>query len=158
MFNFRKYSAFLCCLGLLLSLPLSMPAPSEARFSITIYFGQRPSCSGFGLCRIVIDASREAEAPRGGETARAVRRGEASATIEQDRTARDTSHRFLKVEMRTAVPEKASVIPVSDNIALDAATSKALGFKSVTVLRGDYKIDYSKNKLGSIVLNVEAHN
>lgn len=158
MLTFKRHSAFLCCLGLLLWLPVAMPPSSEARFSITIYFGHRPSCEGFGLCRIVIDASREADAPKGGETARAARRGEASATIEQDKTARDSSHRFLKIEMRTAVPEKALVLPISENIALDAATSKALGFKSVTVLRGEYKIDYSTNKLGSVVLNVEAHN
>ena len=65
---------------------------------------------------------------------------------------------FLKIEMRSALPEKASVVPVAENIILDAATSKALGFKSVTVLRGEYKIDYSKNKLGSIAVNVEARN
>lgn len=46
-------------------------------------------------------------------------------------------------------------MPVAENIVLSAATAKALGFKSVTVLRGEYKIDYSQNKLGSISVNVD---
>jgi len=157
MLRLRKYSAFLCCLALLLSLPLALPQPSQAAFSITIYFGKARCASGFGICRIDIGAAREAEAPAGGDTARArPRTGQAAASVEQDKTARE--HLYLKIEMRTALPEKGSVVPVAENITLDATTSKALGFKSVTVLRGEYKIDYSKNKLGSVVLNVEAHN
>ena len=158
MHSFRRYSAFLSCLALLLSLPLTVPPPSEAYFSITIYFGKARCAPGFGICRIDIGAAREAEAPKGGETSRTARKGQASATIEQDKTARDTAHLYLKIEMRTALPEKAPVVPVAENFTLDAATSKALGLKSVTVLRGEYKIDYSKNKFGSIVANVEARN
>jgi hypothetical protein len=58
--------------------------------------------------------------------------------------------------MRSALPERASVLPVGENLALDSATSKALGHKSITVLKGDYKIDYSGNKLGSFNLKIEA--
>lgn len=158
MLRLRKYSAFLCCLALLLSLPLVVPPPSEALFTITIYFGKTGCRPGFGICRIDIGSAREAEAPKGGETERAARKGQASASVEQDKTARDASHLYLKIEMRTALPEKASVVPIGENLPLDAATSKALGFKNVTVLSGEYKIDYSKNKLGSVALNVEAHN
>lgn len=158
MLSLRKYSAFLCCLALLLSLPLVVPPPSEALFSITIYFGKAGCRPGFGICRIDIGGAREAEAPpAGGDTARArPRTGQASASVEQDKTARE--HLYLKIEMRTALPEKTSVVPIGENLTLDAATSKALGFKNVTVLRGEYKIDYSKNKLGSIAVNVEARN
>lgn len=157
MLTMRKYLAFLSCLTLLLALPLALPQPSQAAFSITIYFGQHASCSGFGLCKIVIGAARET-ALGGPDTMRArPATGEASASVEQDKSARDSSHRFLKIEMRTALPEKASVLPVAENVTLDAATSKALGFRRVTLLRGEYKIDYSKNKLGSVGVNVEAH-
>jgi hypothetical protein len=40
-------------------------------------------------------------------------------------------------------------------MALDAATSKAPGFRSVIVLKGDYNVDYSKNKQGTINLKIE---
>lgn len=149
-----RFSLFLCCLALLVSVPLMIPTTSQAMFSITIYFGQRPSCSGFGLCRIDIGAAREAS--KGGEAERAAPRGEASASVEPDKTAKETSHLYLKIEMRTALPEKASVMPLTENLTLDAATSKALGHKSITVLKGDYKIDYSKNKFGSLLLKIEA--
>ena len=143
---------------MLLSLPLALPTTTQAAFTITIYFGKARCAAGFGICRIDIGA-REAEAPAGGDTARArPRTGQASASVEQDKTARDINHLYLKIEMRSALPEKGSVVPIAENITLDAATSKALGFKNVTVLRGEYKIDYSKNKLGSIAVNVEARN
>ncbi|HEU4387233.1 MAG TPA: hypothetical protein VFV34_05510 [Blastocatellia bacterium] len=40
----------------------------------------------------------------------------------------------------------------------EETTSKQLGSKSVAVLKGEYSIDYSKNRLGSFVLNVEPRN
>jgi len=148
-------SALIFCIVLLVSVPLVLPPASQAMFTITIYFGQRPSCSGRGFCKIEIGLERMAGAREGEDTERAARKGQASATVEQDKTARDTSHRFLKIEMRSALPDKGATIPVSENMALDAATSKALGFKSVTVLKGDYKVDYSKNKQGTINLKIE---
>jgi len=139
---------------MLLSLPLLAPPPSEASFSITIYFGKPRDCTGFGFCKITIGAALEA--PNAGTVERAARKGEASATVEADKTARDTAHRFLKIEMRSALPERTSVMPVTEDVTLDPATSKGLGHKSITVLKGDYKIDYSKNKLGTILLKIEA--
>jgi uncharacterized protein YdeI (BOF family) len=129
--------------------------------SITIYFGKARCAPGFGICRIDIGAAGEREVALGGpdtSTRARPRTGQASASVEQDKTARRLENQLYRIEMRTELPEKGSVIPVAENITLDAATAKALGFKSVTVLRGEYKIDYSKNKLGSVVVNVEVHN
>ncbi len=150
----KRCLALACCVASLLSLPLALPAPAEAALSITIYFGARRCAPGIGICRIDIGAAREAEAPKG-DTARAARTGQASASVEQNKSARDTGPRTLKIDMQTALPEKSSVMPVAENVVLSAATAKALGFKSVTVLRGEYKIDYSQNKLGSISVNVD---
>ncbi|HXG94663.1 MAG TPA: hypothetical protein VNN73_20140 [Blastocatellia bacterium] len=157
MTNSKKIPAFVVVLALMLMLPMALPPQTEAAFSITIYFGKPPSCSGFGLCKITIGFDRQSTS-KDGETERAARKGDASATVEQDKTARETNHLYLKIEMKTALPEKASVLPVAENVTLDAATSKALGFKSITILKGEYKIDYSKNRLGSVALNVEARN
>jgi hypothetical protein len=152
-----RLSAFLLCLVALLSITLMTPKTAKAMFSITIYFGQRPSCSGRGFCKIEIGLERIAGGREGEDTKRAARTGQASASVEQDKTAREANHRFLKIELRSALPDTGSTIPVSENMTLDAAASKALGFKSVTVLKGDYKVDYSRNKLGTINLKVETH-
>ena len=149
MHSSMRISALICFVVLLVSAPLFLAPTSQAMFSITIYFGQRPSCTGRGFCKIEIGFERDAA---GGKNS-----GQASATVEQDKTARNASHRFLKIEMRNALPGKWAVVPISENMALDAATSKALGFKSVTVLKGDYKVDYTKNKMGTVNLQIEAH-
>jgi hypothetical protein len=133
--------------------------------SITIYFGKARCAPGFGICRIDIGAAGERFEVALGHPDTATRArprtGQASVSVEQDKTAKGENVRvryFMGIIMKTALPENGSVLPISENITLDAATAKALGFKSVTVLRGEYKIDYSKNKLGSVVVNVEVHN
>ena len=155
MNSLKRPAALLSCLLLLLCLPLLLPSRSEAYFSITIYFGKERCAPGFGICRIDIGAARET--PKGGEAERAAPKGEASASIDQDKTAKETADLYLKIEMRTALPKHESVLPIAENLTLDAATSKALGHKSINVLKGDYKIDYSKNKFGSLAVKVTAH-
>ncbi len=155
MHKLIKYSACVLCLSVFLA-PVMLPTTSQAMFSITIYFGNGRACEGFGFCKIVIGAAREAEAPKSGEAERASRNGQASATVEQDKSAREANHLYLKIEMNTPLPIKAAVMPVAEDLTLDAATSKALGHKSITVLKGNYKIDYSKNKFGSLAVNMKA--
>lgn len=160
--NLKKNSAFIALLALMFALPMAAPPPSEAYFTITIYFGKARCEPGFGICRIDIGAAREAEAST------SVYKGQATADVERVRTAKDAGHYFLKIEMRNQLPTpvnrvsgppyKPSVMPVAENLTLDSATSEALGFKSATVLKGEYKIDYSKNKYGSMALNVDIRN
>ena len=150
MQSLKRCFVFLCCFAMLLSLPVTQPPPSEASIVITIYIGRPPSCTGWGFCKISIGWETVAEAPKGGGTARVnVRKCRASAALKENK---------LYLDLGTALPERASVVPIGEKLALDPATSKALGFKHVTVLRGEYEIDYSKNKLGAVVLDVEARN
>jgi hypothetical protein len=136
---------------LLILLPSALPLSSAAaNISITIYFGKPQSCAGFGICRIIIGRAQADTAPSENNTERArPRSGRASAAIRDNKL-------FINLEDR--LPERASVMPVSENVTLDSATSKALGYKSVTVLRGEYGIDYSKNRFGSVAVSVEARN
>jgi hypothetical protein len=158
-----RNSVLFCCGVLLVLAPLMLPTTTQAMFSITIYFGKAQCAPGVGICRIDIGAR---EAGRRTPAERAAPTGEASATVEEDKKAsaggggeagaRETVHLYLKIEMKTAPPKRESVMPVSEDLVLDAATSKALGHKSITVLKGDYKIDYSKNKFGSLLLKITA--
>ena len=147
----KKCAALLCGLAFFVSLPIAIPTPSEAAsITITIYIGKPRSCEGFGICRITIGWDATAtQPPASGERRAAVRKCRASASLRGNK---------LFVDLSTPLPEKAAVIPLTENLVLDAPTSKKLGFKSVTVLQGEYAIDYSKNKFGSFFLTVESRN
>jgi hypothetical protein len=62
----------------------------------------------------------------------------------------------MSLSFNGELPEKADSLPIDEDIVLDSATSKALGFKTVTVLKGNYKINRNRgNKLGTLSLNVK---
>ncbi|HEY7546596.1 MAG TPA: hypothetical protein VID27_17025 [Blastocatellia bacterium] len=145
----RKF-ALVATLALALSLPLALPPQSEAAaITITIYFGKPRACDGWGFCKIEIGWRAAKESPTGGERRAAVRKSRASGVLKGDK---------LYVDFSSELPERNPSVPISENLMLDASASRELGFKSVVVLKGDYKIDYEKNKFGSVVLNVEARN
>ncbi|MEK7830305.1 MAG: hypothetical protein AAB401_04420 [Acidobacteriota bacterium] len=45
-------------------------------------------------------------------------------------------------------------LDIAENIILDEAVARKLGFKSMTVLKGSYSFDSSKGKFGGTTLNV----
>lgn len=45
-------------------------------------------------------------------------------------------------------------LDLAENIVLDEAVARKLGFKSVTVLKGTYSFDSSKGKFGGTTLNI----
>ena len=139
-------------LAFALLLPACWPQPASANITITIYIGKPPSCQGWGFCKISIGwGATAAPEPKGDDSARRAERRKcrASASIKDNK---------MFIEMETALGERAASVPIDQDLALDAATARGVGFKSVIVKKGDYKIDYSKNKLGSLVLNVETRN
>jgi hypothetical protein len=141
---------FVFTLLLLSQLVLPLVSPT-ATITVTIYFGKPPDCTGRGLCKISVGWKTLAPAPGTGaeRTARPPRIVEGSAVMKENK---------LYVDFKSALPEKMEMLPVAENLVLDAPTARAFASKSVTVLKGDYKIDYSKNRFGSVVLNLEPHN
>jgi hypothetical protein len=64
----------------------------------------------------------------------------------------------LYVDCKSPMPERVDILPVVDNVVLESATARAFAAQGMTVLTGDYQVDYSKNTFGSIVLNLETRN
>ena len=150
MKKLQRQSRRLSYLFLLGLLPWLLPAPAEAlTITIEVTIGRASEgCARFGICKIKIGASAAAPAPSAGDAARKAKESiHGAATLQGDK---------LLVDFKSALPQRAASIPIDEDIPLDAAAAKALGFKSVTVRRGDYKIDYSRNRAGRIALNIEA--
>ena len=106
--------------------------------TIHIRFGLRSqNCQGFGLCSIWTTSALE------GPTADAKLSG----------TKRKMSVRLDDYIANGARPE---VMPVDMPIELDAESARALGVKSLVVLPGNYRIDYSRHPQGEIVVDVVA--
>lgn len=139
--------------ALLIAGQLALPLTSSAArgITVTIYFGKPPDCTGHGFCKITIGWNTIAPSPGTGaeRASRPLRAIEGSAVMKENK---------LYVDFKSAMPEREAVLPVAENVALDSATARAFASKKVTVLKGDYKIDYSKNKFGSVVLNLESRN
>ncbi|MBI3650898.1 MAG: hypothetical protein HY231_07590 [Acidobacteria bacterium] len=132
-----------------LALPL---ISAQARFTLTIYFGKPPDCTNRGLCKITV--GRELANPATGAESAARK---AAPPRLAEATAELKDHK-LYVDFQGAMPDRGETLPVMENLSLDAATARAFASKSITILKGDYKIDYSKNKFGSVVLNLESRN
>lgn len=62
---------------------------------------------------------------------------------------------LLKGQFINEPPEKGNEFPISQDIVLDKNTSSKLGLKTVTILPGNYKIDYTDNKNGVIYFKVK---
>lgn len=102
---------------------------------IEIVIGKRMlGCRDFGICSITIGSD-------------ALHRAKGSASIEGNRMGVDF---LLEIE-----PDTASEITLDEDIVLDTKTSLALGYQSVKVRKGTYKIDRSVNRYGHIDLDVE---
>jgi hypothetical protein len=126
---------FLMAISLFWALPVSTLAGPVVGVEIDI--GRKSSsCKRAGVCHIGVSV--------GWEFGRTVK-GNAQV---QGRT--------MSLSFNGELPEKADSLPIDEDIVLDSATSKALGFKTVTVLKGNYKINRNRgNKLGTLSLNVK---
>ena len=119
------------------------PAPGPAqRIKITIGWGDphRDCRGGNGICIIIATGKCGAPARMAG------------ASVEADaRPAGDE----IALELTSASPHRAETVPVGRDIVLDACTSGALGYDSLTILKGDYAVDYSASKLGKVTVKVQ---
>jgi hypothetical protein len=54
----------------------------------------------------------------------------------------------------SAPPQRAERVKVGQDILVDACTSGALGYDSLTILKGDYAVDNSASRLGRVTVKV----
>jgi hypothetical protein len=135
----KVMSIFFLTIAILIT--TSQPASALA-ITITIYIGKASKgCSGFGFCGIVISSELKA--------ARQVASKDMAATAE-------LSGDKMQVSFNRPLPGsgKEELIPIDEDLVLDAETSKAFGFKRVVVLKGEYPINRRGGKFGSTVFNV----
>ena len=60
----------------------------------------------------------------------------------------------LSFEFKSAPPKEIKVIPVDRDTPLDRSVAESLGFKSVTVLKGRYRVMPAMKESGGVVFNV----
>ena len=91
---------------------------------ITVDIGRRSQgCTGFGICSITIDPL---------------------ASTRPVPTAATWANGRLQLSFLTEPPDKTNVLVLDQDIVLDSATSRALGYEQVTVRAGQYPVDYSR--------------
>ncbi|MDB5033343.1 MAG: hypothetical protein JWQ98_584 [Chlorobi bacterium] len=111
--------------------------PSFAGPIISIQIG-RPSrdCAGFGFCRIV-------STPQGSVDPSAIA---AEGTL---------TGRQLTLAFKEKPHESADILPIDDPLQLDAETSRMLGARDLTILPGQYQVDYTGNPNGTVTVPVQ---
>ncbi len=113
---------------------------------IHVEWGRRAQqCHGDGICIIVIDTGPSC--PRESLRARTDRTVDAVASF-----AADT----ITIDLTSVRPEGGDTITVDEDIPLDECESRSLGFESLTILAGEYPIDYRAHRLGRITVNVHS--
>jgi hypothetical protein len=135
----KVVALLLMAISLGLALPVTTRAVSRAiKIAVVFDIGRKKfDCTRAGICKISIEASATS----------AKRPVKANAEIRG---------RVLEAVLEGPLPEKGNLLPIDENIVLDDETAKALGFKTVTVLRGSYKLTRSKtNEFGTVRLNVK---
>lgn len=101
--------------------------------TITADIGRRAyGCERFGVCSITVGFDLAMNKPAPG-----------TGTLEGSSLSFDFTQRVES-------SEDSSVIYVDEDIALDEQSSLALGARSVTILKGAYRVDYSENPNGHV--------
>jgi hypothetical protein len=138
-----KSSKIVALLLMAITLGLALPATSRAvsravKIVVVFDIGRKKfDCTKAGICKISIEASATS----------AKRPVKANAEI---------TGRFLEAVLEGPLPEKGNLLPIDEDIVLDEETAKALGFKTVTVLKGNYKLTRSKpDDFGTVRLKVK---
>ena len=122
------------------SVSLATAGPAKDVF-LTVYIGYGNSCSGFGICSIVINTSlAEADQPSD-------RYVTSTATLNGD---------MLTVNIQKPSGSVFTSLPVREDFYLTSQAANALGYKKVKILRGEYPVDFSDNKLGTISFKIIA--
>jgi hypothetical protein len=94
---------------------------------------RRSGCTGFGICSITIGTD---------------------ASDNQVAAAASRNGNRLTLDLLGATSEHGDVLTIDEPIALDSATSRALGEPSLMILPGRYTVNYSSNPNGTVVVDV----
>jgi hypothetical protein len=122
------------------SAAFSTPTPTKDLIA-TIYIGYGNSCSGFGICSIIINMQlADAEQPSD-------RYLTGSTTLDGD---------VMTVSFQKPAGEVFQTLPIRDDFILTSQAANALGYTKVKILRGEYPVDFSDNMLGTITFKVKA--
>jgi hypothetical protein len=70
-------------------------------------------------------------------------------------SATPLDERRLECLFEANPPSRDRLLEIAEDKILDETTARKLGFKSVTILRGNYAFDSSKGKFGGVVLNMK---
>lgn len=105
---------------------------------LTFNFGKRTNTGtcgpGRGICSIVLGVARS----------RAV---EGTVTpVGSDR---------MNVVFETRLPDDDRIMDIAEDIMLDEAVARKLGFKSVTILKGNYAFESAKGRFGGATFNIK---
>ena len=105
---------------------------------LTFKFGKRTNTGtcgpGRGICDITLSVARS---------------GSVEGTVTPVGSDR------LNVVFESQLAERDRVMEIAENILVDEAIARKLGFKSMTVLKGNYSFDSSKGKFGGTTLNIK---
>jgi hypothetical protein len=111
----------------IITLLFAFPNGVLAGATFAARIGTGGKCEGSGVCHVIPG--------RGGADARTV---QASGEIRGD---------TMTISFKGKLPEGSDSYPIDHHIVLDDGTSKALGFKSVTILKGEYRLNRGGNTL-----------
>jgi hypothetical protein len=133
--------------GILLFMHGTLPAQSTAKIKIRIIFGTRShpapegnGCEGDkGICIIV----------RAGERINSQYTGEAEISMQSD------GKLYFNI-LRDNGPAEAfeDVFYVHEDKPLPIDVAEELGYNAVTIRKGEYRLDTSRNPLGTVLLHV----
>jgi hypothetical protein len=117
------------------------------RVALNCIPARSPNCdpSQWGGCLIMFP-------PNHATLSEAMRKG--GQAIEGTAWVRSGATPALIYEFIAAPPYDKKTLPVDKDTRLDEATAKALGFESVTILKGQYLIDPKIGKLGGVIFKV----
>lgn len=119
----------------IIALLFAFPIDVLAGAMLAARIGTGGKCEGSGVCHVKPFGLAAADA----------RTVQASGDIKGD---------TMSITFRAKLPEEGDRYPIDHDIVLDEATSKAFGFKAVTILKGDYKLNRSGNKFGTLYVKV----
>lgn len=127
--------------------PKPAPAARSVPLSCVPRSGKTCASAGYG-CLVIFGARQWASARRSLD-----KEGLASA-LEGVAAVRGGEAPSLYYELKSRPPEGVSAIPVEKDVPLDEQVARSLGFKRVTILRGEYRVDPALGKFGAVVFGV----
>jgi hypothetical protein len=113
---------------------------------IRLHRGSKGCNWEFGICKVHGPADCSPPAKKCHNlTQKELREGWAIANLSLEKDK-------LRVEVLSPLQEKGEVLTIDEDIVLDEKLSQSLGTKSLTILKGEYKVDYSQVMRGKVII------